>query len=72
MEELAEGEYAADYETADGEEGEEGEGGAKKPAKRSKKTAKKRELVFDENIGAVVARKKRKPTRGGWEDFGDY
>ncbi len=76
MEQLVEGEYVAEFEAGDledGEEGEEGGEGAKKPAKRSKKTDKKRELVFDENIGAVVARKKRKPTRGGgWGDFEDY
>ena len=75
MEELAEGDYLPEYEAGDFEEGEEEEGSesAKKPAKRSKKTAKKRELVFDENIGAVVSIKKRKPTRGGgWGDFEDY
>jgi transcription termination/antitermination protein NusA len=74
--ETVEGELSPEYDTAEFEEGEEpGEGGegAKKPAKRSKKTDKKRELVFDENIGAVVARKKRKPTRdGGWGGFEDY
>ncbi|OQA42492.1 MAG: hypothetical protein BWY52_02193 [Chloroflexi bacterium ADurb.Bin325] len=74
VEEFADGDYAAEYEMGDYEEGDEGEEGddAKKPAKRSKKAAKKRELVFDENIGAVVARKKRKPTRGGWGEFEDY
>jgi transcription termination/antitermination protein NusA len=66
-----EGEYYGELESADTEE-EEGEGTAKKPDKRSKKSTKKRELVFDENLGTVVARKKRKPGRGGWEDFGDY
>jgi N utilization substance protein A len=55
------------------EEEDEGEGGDKKPAKKSKKTAKKRELVFDESLGQVIARKKRKPGRGGgWEEFTDY
>jgi len=53
------------------EEGE-GEAGDKKPAKKSKKTEKKRELVFDESLGQVIARKKRKPGRGGWEEFTDY
>jgi len=74
MEELAEDDYLPEYEVGDFEEGEEEEGAesAKKPTKRSKKTAKKRELVFDENIGAVVSIKKRKPTRGGWGDFEDY
>jgi transcription termination/antitermination protein NusA len=52
---------------------EEGEAGDKKPAKKSKKTEKKRELVFDESLGQVIARKKRKPGRGGgWEEFTDY
>jgi N utilization substance protein A len=55
------------------EEGEAGEAGDKKPAKKSKKTEKKRELVFDESLGQVIARKKRKPGRGGgWEEFTDY
>ena len=49
-----------------------GEAGDKKPAKKSKKTEKKRELVFDESLGQVIARKKRKPGRGGWEEFTDY
>lgn len=58
---------------AEDEEGEAGEAGDKKPAKKSKKTEKKRELVFDESLGQVIARKKRKPGRaGGWEEFTDY
>lgn len=45
----------------------------RKPEKRgSKKTAKKRELIFDETLGEVVARRKRKPSRGGWDDFEEY
>ena len=54
------------------EEGEETAEGDKKPVKKGKKTAKKRELVFDENLGQVIARRKRKPGRGGWGDLGDY
>lgn len=54
------------------EEGEETADGAKKPVKKGKKAAKKRELVFDESLGEVVARRKRKPGRGGWGDLGDY
>ena len=72
--ELIEGEFVPEYDggTSEEEESEEGFEGEKKPAKR-KKTEKKRELVFDENIGAIVARKKRKPTRdGGWGDTEDY
>ncbi len=47
--------------------------GAKKaPAKKAKKDTKKRELVFDEDLGQVVARRKRKPGRGGWGDLGEY
>ncbi len=61
----------ADAEFVD-EDGEEVVEGDKKPAKKGKKTAKKRELVFDENLGQVVARRKRKPGRGGWGDLGDY
>ena len=58
---------------AEEEEGEADEAGDKKPAKKSKKTEKKRELVFDESLGQVIARKKRKPGRGGgWEEFTDY
>lgn len=47
-------------------------GGKKAPAKKGKKDTKKRELVFDENLGQVVARRKRKPGRGGWGDMGEY
>jgi len=54
------------------EDSEEAAEGAKKPVKKGKKTAKKRELVFDESLGEVVARRKRKPGRGGWGDLGDY
>jgi transcription termination/antitermination protein NusA len=62
-----------DEEVSEDEEGESGEAGDKKPAKKSKKTEKKRELVFDESLGQVIARKKRKPGRGGgWEEFTDY
>jgi N utilization substance protein A len=58
-------------------EDEEGEArpaaGKKAPAaKKVKKDTKKRELVFDETLGEVVARRKRKPGRGGWGDLGDY
>ncbi len=54
------------------EEGE-GEAGEKKPVKKGKKDTKKRELVFDESLGQVIARRKRKPGRGGgWEEFTDY
>lgn len=58
-------------EEVEGEEEDETEGG-KKAAKKGKKFDKKRELVFDENLGEVVARRKRKPGRGGWEEFQDY
>ena len=52
---------------------EEGEAGEKKPVKKGKKDTKKRELVFDESLGQVIARRKRKPGRGGgWEEFTDY
>ncbi|MGQ9489618.1 MAG: transcription termination factor NusA [Anaerolineae bacterium] len=52
---------------------EEEEEGLKKPEKRAgKKAAKKRELVFDETLGRVVARRKRKPGRGGWEEYEEY
>lgn len=54
------------------EDSEEAAEGAKKPVKKGKKAAKKRELVFDESLGEVVARRKRKPGRGGWGDLGDY
>jgi N utilization substance protein A len=47
------------------------ESGKKAPAKKTKKDTKKRELVFDEDLGQVVARRKRKPGRDGWGDM-DY
>ncbi len=50
------------------EDEEEGGAGKKAPAKKVKKDTKKRELVFDEDLGEVVARRKRKPGRGGWGD----
>jgi N utilization substance protein A len=43
--------------------------GKKAPAKKAKKDTKKRELVFDETLGEVVARRKRKPGRDGWGDM---
>ena len=43
--------------------------GVKGKKAKSKKSSKKRELVFDEALGQVVVRKKRKPTRLG--DLGD-
>ncbi len=59
-------------EVAEDEEAETDESG--KPAKKAKgkKAQKKRELVFDENLGQVVAVRKRK--RGGkdWGDLGEY
>jgi N utilization substance protein A len=59
--------------TEDDEEGEvSAADGGKKVPKKGKKTTKKRELVFDENLGQVVARRKRKPGRDGWGDLGDY
>jgi len=56
-------------------EEEEEEGGTKKGRKRSKrKTAnKKRELVYDEQLGELVSRRKRKPGRRDWsEELLDY
>lgn len=54
------------------EEGDEA-GDAKKADKRgAKKTTKKREFVFDEDLGEVVARHKRKPGREGWGGYEDY
>ncbi len=55
------------------EEEEEGEAprpgaGKKAPPKKGKKDTKKRELVYDEDLGQVIARRKRKPGRGGWGD----
>jgi N utilization substance protein A len=52
------------------EDEEEGAAGAgkKAPAKKAKKDTKKRELVFDEDLGQVIARRKRKPGRDGWGD----
>ena len=64
-------EYAGE---AEGEEtGEAGD--FRKAEKRGgKKAAKKREFVYDENLGEVVARRKRKPGRagGGWTDEEEY
>jgi N utilization substance protein A len=53
----------ADFESVESDE----EEGGDKSGKR-KKTEKKRELVFDESLGQVVSRKKRKPGRSGWAD----
>ena len=58
-------------EEAEPEEEEDIEGG-KKAAKKGKKVDKKRELIFDENLGTIVARRKRKPGREGWEELQDY
>jgi hypothetical protein len=52
---------------ADYDETEDAEGAGK--AGKGKKTAKgQRELVYDDRLGQVVSRKKRKPGRQGWED----
>lgn len=62
----------ADFEDED-EDGEARPAGSKKaPVKKTKKDTKKRELVFDEDLGEVVARRKRKPGRDGWGELGDY
>ena len=53
----------ADFEVSESDGEEDGD----KLDKR-KKASKKRELVFDENLGQVVSRKKRKPGRSGWAD----
>ena len=58
-----------DFEPEDGEAVVDGSG---KPVAR-KKSAKGRELVYDDRLGQVVSRKKRKPTRSGWvEDAEEY
>jgi hypothetical protein len=52
---------------ADLDETEDVEGAGK--AGKGKKTGKgQRELVYDDRLGQVVSRKKRKPGRQGWED----
>jgi N utilization substance protein A len=43
------------------------EGSGSKTDKK-KKVSKSRELVYDESLGRVVSRKKRKPGRAGWAD----
>ena len=62
IEGYVEGEYLGDDEEPIEAEGEVADD---KKGKKGKKTAKKRELVFDEALGAVVARRKRKPGREG-------
>jgi len=57
-----------DFGETEFEEGETEEGEGASKAGKSKKTAKKRELVFDEQLGQVVSRRKRKPGRSGWLD----
>jgi hypothetical protein len=61
-------EYEVDWseEGEDEEQGVPGRGKAKK-----KKAGKKRELVYDENLGEVVAQRKRKPgrRRHEWEEY---
>jgi len=43
--------------------------GGRGQGRQGKKTAKgQRELVYDDRLGQVVSRKKRKPGRQGWED----
>ena len=50
-------------------EGEDAAGGEKR--QKGKKDAKKRQFVFDETLGEVVVRRKRKPGRAGWEEPGE-
>lgn len=56
----------------DGEEGEEAEDSDRRSVKE-KERRKKRQLVYDEDLGEVVARRRRKPGRqhDKWEDFLD-
>jgi transcription termination/antitermination protein NusA len=79
MGEAVEGLFAPEAFPTEEFEDEEEEGDAARPAdakktpvKKGKKDTKKRELVFDEDLGQVVARRKRKPGRGGWGDLGEY
>jgi N utilization substance protein A len=60
---------AAPSEAGEGEDEETAEGRAKR--QKSKKTSKKREFVYDETLGQVIVRRKRKPGRAGWggEEF---
>jgi hypothetical protein len=52
------------------EEEEEDESGIPRKDKKKEQKGKKRELIFDENLGEVVARRKHKPSRRRyeWED----
>jgi N utilization substance protein A len=67
----AEGEPVQSFEEIIGEEEEEEEGGAK-DTKKGKKKGKgtQREIVFDEDLGMFIAKKKRKAGRlKDWEEF---
>ena len=55
----------------DEEEEETTEGGKTTKRQKGKKTQKKRELVYDEELGEVVAVRKRKRDKG-WGGLGDY
>ncbi len=67
----AEGEPAQSFEEIIGEEDEEEEGGAKDKKKGKKKgKGTQREIVFDEDLGMFIAKKKRKAGRlKDWEEF---
>ena len=60
---------AVELEWVEEEEAEDELGPDKKGKKKGRK-GKKRELVFDENLGEVIARRKRKPgrQRGEWDE----
>ena len=64
-------EAAYDSYPVEDEETTEESGKTSKKAK-AKKTQKKRDLVYDEQLGQVVAIKKRKRGPTNWEDSGDY
>ncbi len=67
----AEGEPVQSFEEIIGEEEEEEEGGAKDKKKGKKKgKGTQREIVFDEDLGMFIAKKKRKAGRlKDWEEF---
>jgi hypothetical protein len=54
-----------------GEATEEDASGGRQKRQKSKKASKKRQYVYDEDLGAVVVQRKRKPGRAGWGE-GEY
>lgn len=64
--------YEPDFLEDDGEEEYDRERAPKGKKKRRSERQKRRQLVLDEDSGEVIAKRRRKGSRGSWDDETDY